>query len=181
MTITVNSTKHKINCMKKLITLFTLVSMISLSGFSQVSNAQAMFLLNFSRLIKWPDTQSQGEFIFGVLGDQEVYNSLVAITAGKKVGLQPIVVKLYKDTKEIATCHVLFVSNSKISQFSDVLTRVQNKGSLVVTEKKGMVNSGSTIDLILAGDKLRYVLNEENARKNNLVLSKNLQDMALKG
>ena len=165
--------------MKRFFTLIIFLLSISISGFSQLSNAQAMFLLNFSRLIKWPDTQSQGEFVFGVLGNQDVFNSLVTITAGKKVGLQPIVVKFYNDPREINTCHVIFIANSKISQFNELLARVQNKASLVVTEKTGMVNSGSTIDFVLAGNKLRYIVSEENARKNNLVLSKNLQDMAM--
>jgi len=71
--------------MKKLLLLLTFIPVISISGFSQVNNAKAMFLYNFSRLIKWPDANSQNDFIFGVLGNQEVYNSLVTITTGKKV------------------------------------------------------------------------------------------------
>ncbi|OFY57144.1 MAG: hypothetical protein A2Y87_04565 [Bacteroidetes bacterium RBG_13_46_8] len=51
--------------MKRLLTLIIIVSVISLSGFSQVNNAKAMFLYNFSRLIKWPDSNSQNEFVFG--------------------------------------------------------------------------------------------------------------------
>ena len=149
------------------------------SGFSQISNAQAMFLYNFSRLIKWPESTSKGDFVFGVLGNQEVYNCLVSITNGKKVGTQSIVVKMFKDPREITSCHVIFVSNNKLSQFNEVLGRVQNRSSLIVTEKQGMISSGSTIDFIIADNKLRYMVSEENARKNNLVLSRNLQDMAM--
>lgn len=165
--------------MKKLLMLMIFVPVLSFPGFSQVNNAKAMFLYNFSRLIKWPDANSQGDFIFGVLGNQEVYNDLVTITTGKKVGTQTIVVKLFKDPSQISACHVLFVANNKLDQFNDILSRLQNKSSLIVTEKKGMVNSGATIDFVIADNKLRYMVSEENARKNNLVLSRNLQDLAM--
>jgi hypothetical protein len=165
--------------MKRLLMLMILVPVVSFSSFSQVSKAQAMFLYNFSRLIKWPEANTQGDFIFGILGTEEVYNDLQHLTIGKKVGSQPIVVKLFKEPNQITACHVLFIANNKLGQFNEVLNRVQNKSSLIVTEKKGMLNSGSTIDFVLAGDKLRYMVSEENAKKNNLVLSRNLQDMAL--
>ena len=165
--------------MKRLLLLILLIFTITFSGFSQISNAKAMFLYNFSRLIKWPEANSQGDFIFGVFGNPEVYDYLVALTNGKKVGTQPIVVKLFKDPGEITSCHVIFIANSKLPQFNEVLGKVQNKSSLIVTEKQGMLSFGSTIDFVIAENKLRYMVSEENARKNNLVLSRNLQDMAM--
>ena len=164
--------------MKRLLMLMFFIPVLSFSVFSQITKTQAMFLYNFSRLIKWPEVNTQGDFIFGVLGNQEVYNDLVAITTGKKVGTQSITVKLFKDLNQITFCHVLFVANNKLEQFDDIVSRVQNKSSLIVTEKKGMLHSGSTIDFVIAENKLRYMVSEENARKNNLVLSRNLQDMA---
>jgi hypothetical protein len=165
--------------MKRLVLLILFIFAASFSGFSQISNAQAMFLYNFSRLIKWPESGTQTEFVFGVLGNQEVYNNLVTITNGKKVGTQSIVVKYFKDSREITACQVIFVANNKLAQFNEVLGKVQNKSSLIVTEKQGMISSGSTIDFVVADNKLRYMVSEENARKNNLVLSRNLQDMAV--
>jgi hypothetical protein len=165
--------------MKRLFPLLIFISALSLSGFSQMTKTQAMFLYNFSRLIKWPEAYTQGDFIFGVLGNQEVYNDLVTITTGKKVGTQSITVKLFKDLSQITSCHILFIANNKLEQFDDILNRVQNKSSLIVTERKGMLNSGSTIDFVISDNKLRYMVSEENAKKNNLVLSRNLQDMAL--
>jgi hypothetical protein len=41
------------------------------------------------------------------------------------------------------------------------------------------LNFGSTIDFVITDNKLCYMVSEENARKNNLVLSRNLQDMAM--
>ncbi|MBN2273036.1 MAG: YfiR family protein [Bacteroidales bacterium] len=165
--------------MKRLFILFLFAFTITFAGHAQISSAQAMFLYNFSRLIKWPESNSQGDFVFGVFGNKDVYNNLVTLTKGKMVGTQPIAVKYFNDTREISACHVIFVSNTKLSQFHEVVRRMQNNSSLIVTEKQGMISSGSTIDFVVADNKLHYMLSEENARKNNLVVSRNLQDMAM--
>ncbi len=43
-----------------------------------------------------------------------------------------------------------------------------------------MINSGSAIDFVLVEDKLKFVMNPENAVKYNLTVSKSLEDMAYK-
>ena len=49
-----------------------------------------------------------------------------------------------------------------------------------MTERQGMMQAPvPPIDFVVAENKLRYMISEENARKNNLVLSRNLQDMAM--
>jgi hypothetical protein len=61
-----------------------------------------------------------------------------------------------------------------------VISRIQGFNSLVITERRGMINSGSAIDFILVEDKLKFVMNSENAVKYNLTVSKSLEDMAYK-
>ncbi len=39
----------------------------------QISDAQAMFIYNFSRLVKWPANATQDDFIIGVLGNNLTY------------------------------------------------------------------------------------------------------------
>ena len=61
-----------------------------------------------------------------------------------------------------------------------MIRRIQGYNSLVITEKRGMINSGSAIDFVLVEDKLKFVMNPENAVKYNLTVSKSLEDMAYK-
>jgi hypothetical protein len=169
--------------MKKMLLVFSLITIplfVGLSQVSSVSQAQSMFIYNFSRLIQWPAGSSSGEFIIGVIGDNEVYSSLLSFVANKKVGAQAIVVKNFEDPQSISRCQILFVGDSKISKFPEVINRIQGFNSLVITEKRGMINSGSAIDFILVEDKLKFVMNAENAAKYNLTVSKSLEDMAYK-
>jgi hypothetical protein len=169
--------------MKKVIVLsFLLLGLLKL-GFSQVnsvSQAQSMFIYNFCRLIQWPASSGSGEFVIGVLGSNDVYTSLTAFVANKKVGALPIVVKKFDDPQQLTRCQILFVGNSRVSKLNEILSRLQDANSLIITEKRGMVNSGSAIDFFMDEDRLRFVMNIENAEKNRLIVSKSLQDMAYK-
>jgi hypothetical protein len=169
--------------MKKMLLVLSLISIPLFAGLSQVSSvsqAQSMFIYNFSRLIQWPAGSNTGEFIIGVIGDNDVYSSLSSFVANKKVGSQSIVVKKFDDPQSISRCQILFVGDSKISKFPEVINRIQGFNSLVITEKRGMINSGSAIDFILVEDKLKFVMNADNAVKYNLTVSKSLEDMAYK-
>jgi hypothetical protein len=169
--------------MKKMFFVFALITFPVLSLLSQassVSQAQSMFIYNFSRLIQWPSGSMTGEFIIGVIGDNEVYSSLSSFVANKKVGSQSIVVKKFDDPQSISRCQILFVGDSKIAKLSEVINKIQGFNSLLITEKRGMINSGSAIDFILVEDKLKFVMNTENAVKYNLTVSKSLEDMAYK-
>jgi hypothetical protein len=162
------------------LSIFTIPFFTGLSQVTSVSQAQSMFIYNFSRLIQWPAGSSTGEFVIGVFGDNELYGSLLSFVANKKVGAQSIVVKKFEDPQSISRCQILFVGDSKISKFPDVISRIQDYNSLVITEKRGMINSGSAIDFVLVEDKLKFVMNPENAVKYNLTVSKSLEDMAYK-
>jgi hypothetical protein len=152
-------------------------------GFSQVSSvskAQALFIYNFSRLIQWPATSSGGDFVIGVVGDNEIYNSLVSYVANKKVGSQSIIVKKFDDPQSVPRCHIVFVGDGKVSRLNELISKLQGTNSLIITERKGMINSGSAIDFFMDEDKLKFVMNADNAEKYNLIVSKALQDMAYK-
>lgn len=153
-------------------------------GFSQearsVSEAQTLFIYNFSRLIQWPPASKSGEFVIGVWGDTELYTKLNAYVSNKKVGIQSIVVRKYDDPQMISRCHMVFVGDSKTSRLSELIGKLQGSNTLIITERKGMIQSGSAIDFFLENDKLKFEINPENASKYNLTVSKALEDMAYK-
>ena len=163
-----------------IIALWLMVIGMAYSQVGSVSQAQSMFIYNFSRLIQWPANSITGEFVIGVVGDNEAYNSLVSFVANKKVGSQVIVVRKFDDPQSISRCHIVFVGDGKVSRLNEVIDKLQGSNSLIITERKGMIHSGSAIDFFMDQDKLRFVMNAENAEKYDLTVSKSLQDMAYK-
>lgn len=167
--------------MKRVSTIAIVVLTSIFSGYSQITNvqqAQSLFIYNFSRLIQWPAGNQTGDFVIGVIGSDNLYNSLNTYVANKKVGTQPITIKKFNNPESLTRCHIIFVGNSKVAAFEEVLTRLRGSNCLIITEKKGMINMGSAIDFFMDQDKLRFVINSMNAQKYNLTVSKSLEDMA---
>jgi hypothetical protein len=168
---------------KGLLVLILFVAGLNL-GFSQeaksVSDAQTLFIYNFSRLIQWPASSKSGEFVIGVLGDNDLYEKLNAFVSNKKVGTQSFVVRKYDDPQMVSRCHMVFVGDSKTNRLPELISKLQGSNTLIITERRGMIRSGSAIDFFLENDKLKFVINPDNASKYNLTVSKTLEDMAYK-
>jgi hypothetical protein len=165
---------------KGLLTIALVLSGVKF-GYSQINSiaqAQTIYIYNFSRMIQWPASSQAGDFIIGVVGDNELYNYLVSYMKSKMVGSQPITVKKFENAESISKCHIMFVGDGKVAHFNAVLKKLQDSHSLIITEKKGMIESGSAIDFFLDEDKLKFVMNSGNAEKYNLTVSKSLVDMA---
>ena len=167
--------------MKKGVILLVFILVGTGLGYSQVSSisqAQSLYIYNFSRLIQWPAGNQTGDFVIGVIGSNELYKSLSSYVGNKKVGSQSISIRKFDSPESIVRCHIVFVGNSKIASLDEIINQLRGSNSLIITEKKGMINAGSAIDFFMDEDKLKFVMNTGNAQKYNLTVSRSLQDMA---
>lgn len=160
--------------------LFLISILHQANGQTQIARAQAMFIYNFSRLIEWPANYKNGPFVIGVLGNSALQEQLKVYTNGKRVGSQPISVKTFSSPSDISTCHILFVPFSSTKLMSNVVSNVQGKSTLIITEKNGAINEGSAINFVVIGDKLKFELSSGNAVKYNIKISSKLNEMAYK-
>ncbi len=145
-----------------------------------IPKAQAMFIYNFSRLIEWPPAYKTGSFVIGVFGTSNVANELDSYTLGKKVGAQNISIQRLKTVDEISKCHILFVPFGRTKQLTDILGKISSLSTLIITEKKGAIDSGSAINFVIVGDKLKFEFKPTNASKYGIKVSSRLQEMSYK-
>ncbi len=149
-------------------------------GQTGIPKAQAMFIYNFSRLIEWPPAYKSGSFIIGVFGTSNVADELDAYTSGKKVGVQTITVQRLKSVDEISKCHILFVPFSRTKQLPEIVGKINSLSTLLITEKKGAIDLGATINFLIVGDKLKFEYKQANASKQGIKVSSRLQEMSFK-
>lgn len=160
--------------------LFLLSFLDQANAQTQIARAQAMFIYNFSRLIEWPANYKSGTFVIGILGSSGIQEQLQGYTNGKRVGSQPIAVKTFNSPSDISTCHILFVPFNNTKQMPNIVSSIQGQSTLVITEKSGAINSGSAINFVVVGDKLKFELNSGNAIKYQIKISSKLNEMAYK-
>jgi hypothetical protein len=146
---------------------------------TSVAQAQAVFIYNFTRLIEWPSDFKTGNFIIGVFGANDVYSEIKNFTDGKTVGNQPITVVKFSSPQAVTKCHILFVPFGKTKDLPAIIGALGGSKTLIITERKGALEEGSTINFVIVEDKLKFELKASNASKLGLKISSNLENMAI--
>jgi hypothetical protein len=139
----------------------------------------SMMLFNFTRYVQWPDHTASGEFVIGVVGNSEVYNTLNAWYGGKPRGSQTYVIKKFSSAADINECHVVFIDRTKSGEFEEVSSKVKGKGTLIITDKNGLGARGSSINFKTIDNKLKFELNQKAIEGSNLKVFGALSSMAI--
>jgi hypothetical protein len=167
--------------MKKLTALFALVFASSALSAQErpIHEVYSMMVFNFTKYVQWPDYNASGEFVIGVIGNNQVFETLNTWYGGKPRGTKTYIVKKFSSAAEITDCHVLFLDKSKSGEFENVNNKVKGKGTLVITDKNGLGEKGSSINFKTVDNKLKFELNQKAIEASNLKVSGSLSSMAI--
>ena len=167
--------------MKKLKILFiaTLIAGSAIAQERPPHEVYSMMLFNFTKYVQWPDHTGTGEFVIGIIGNNDLYNTLNTWYGGKPKGTKTYVIKKFNNAAEVTDCHVVFIDKSKSAQFEDVNNKVKGKGTLIITDKNGLGEKGSGINFKTIDNKLKFELNQKAIEASNLKVSGALTSMAI--
>ncbi len=166
---------------KRILLAMVFIAMGVINTYAQDAKYKALFIYNFTKHIEWPANAKTGDFVIGVVGNNDVFNNISNIAGGKKAGSQNIVVVKFKSVEEVIDCHILFVGmgQSNSSKFAIIQTKTSGKNTLIVTERAGMAKKGSVINFVVQGGKIKFELNKANAAKYKLTISSYLENLAI--
>ncbi len=165
----------------KALAIIALVAMSS-TTFAQerpLHEVYSMMVFNFVRYVQWPDHTASGEFVIGIVGNGDVYNTLNTWYGGKPRGAKTYVIKKFSSANDVTDCHVVFIDKSKSGEFEDINNKVKGKGTLVITDKNGLGEKGSAINFKTVDNKLKFELNQKALEASNLKVSGALSSMAI--
>lgn len=136
-------------------------------------------LYNFSRNINWPEENKSGDFVITIVGDKEVFTEMTKLAQNMKVGLQPIVVKFFNSVKDVSGYQqILFVDNWQSNKISALVQKTAGSHTLIVSETEGLIDQGSMINFVPVNGVMKFEMNKESLRRNNLMASSVLEKMA---
>ena len=164
------------------VVLAGLVMMVSSAAFSQerpIHEVYSMMVFNFVKYVQWPVGDNSKEFVIGVVGNNEIYNTLSTWYGGKPKGTKTYVIKKFNNASEVTDCQVLFIDKTKSGEFDAVNNKVRGKGTLVVTDRAGLGSRGSCINFKTVDEKLRFELNQQAVEASNLKVAGVLTSMAI--
>ncbi len=165
--------------MKRLLQTILLSTVTALSAFSQAEKVQAMFVYNFTKYIEWPASAKSGNFVIAVMGSSTIYEELIKVAESKNVGNQTIVVRKINSPADITDQHIVFVSENKTSVIPQVMEKIGNNPTLVITESRGTLDKGVGINFIIVDNKQRFELKKDNITSKNLKISSELEKFAI--
>lgn len=169
--------------LNKFLTSLAFVGLITVLGVNAqnrpVYELHSMMIYNFLKYIQWPDDQSSGDFVIYVYGDDDVYNTLNTWYGNKQKLNKQIVVKKATAVGEIGECHLLYVGSKASNHFEEIMGKIDQTATLIITDKKGLAEKGSCINFRIINDRLKFELNQAAVTKSNLKISSQLTSMAI--
>lgn len=143
---------------------------------------KALFLYNFGGYVEWPVTAFLGPdqpFVIGVLGPAPLLDTLSDIAASKKIGQRRIVIQHFLSVEAIRSCQILFVTRGVSPQEQrQAVEKLVNQPVLIVGESDGFARSGGTVNFFVESNKIRFEINPEAARQQQLKISSKLLALA---
>jgi len=169
--------------MKK-IAVFSLFSLTILgTAFGQtekpIHEIHAAMIYNFMKYVQWPDDGTTGEFVVGILGEDNVFNTLKSYYDGKPKGTKKYSIRKLTDASEAATCAVVYIGKGKSKEFENVKNAVSGKPVLTITDSFNLGKKGSCINLKVIDDKLKFEINQASMNGASLKVAGQLSSMAI--
>lgn len=136
-------------------------------------------LFNFMKYIQWPNEADGGEFVLGVLGEDDVFNTLKTRYDGKPKGSKKYVVKKLANAAEAATCQVVYLGKFKNKEFEAIKAATSGKPVLTITDSNNLGQKGSCINFKVIDGKLKFELNNASVSSASLKVSSQLSSLAI--
>lgn len=139
----------------------------------------AAMLYNFIKYVQWPNEGDPGEFVVGVIGDDDLFATLKQWYDGKPKGAKKYTIKKLASAAEASECQVVYVGKSKNKEFENIKNNISGKSVLTITDGNGMGQKGSCINFKVIDGKLKFELNQGVVTSSNLKVSGQLTSMAI--
>lgn len=154
----------------------------SASSFAQTEKPMheihAQMIYNFVKYIQWPDDAEGGEFVVGVLGEDDVFNTLKNYD-GRPKGAKKYAIKKLSSPEEAANCSVVYIGKNKSGQFDAVKNAAAGKPILTITDSFNLGKKGSCINFKVVDGKLKFELNQASIAGSTLKVASQLSSMAI--
>ncbi len=148
---------------------------------SKEYQVKAVFLFNFTQFVEWPPTaftSPSDPFVIGILGDNPFGAYLEETIAGEKVMGHPLVVHHYNSTREITSCHILFISSCDTKKMKGMLSGIVNRSILTVSDMDNFAGFGGMIGFINFDNKIKLQIKPTAAKGAGLNISSKLLRLA---
>ena len=131
---------------------------------------KAMFLINFIKYIDWPHETPKTVFNIGIVGDSEIYDELIKISALKTTDSRNIIITKVSSS-DLSEQDIIFISRSENKILDQVVKKFSCKGVLIISEDVRLQLNQSCINLKEVNHHFCFEINLSNCKDNGLPIS----------
>lgn len=175
----------------KAITIFTLAGLLLTSGFLPSRADQlaaefavkATYLYKFAPFVEWPENSfasPQSPFIICLVGEDPFGATLDQAVANQRIVDHPIEIRRFAMLNGVQGCHIVFAGGSSVQPVAQTLNMLRGTSALSVTDAADNGAAG-IINFVIRGKRVRFEIDDEAARGNNLKISSKLMALAVNG
>ncbi len=165
---------------KTILPLLLLATIQVFSLKAQEEKYISLFIYNFTKHFDWPDMLKTGDFVIQIFGHKSVFFELKEFTITKKVGNQDFSIRSISDVSQVGRCHIMFVGHWQSRYLPEIIEKIGNYPTLIVTEMDGLLDQGSAINFIITGGSIQFEFKKSNASKYGLKYTPQIVNMAVR-
>ncbi|MCK5877634.1 MAG: YfiR family protein [Candidatus Marithrix sp.] len=150
------------------------------SKLSDVNQKKAGVIYNLSKFIDWPDiTLSREKFNICLTSKTVFLDAMKTFEKRKIRGLEVRIHVLKNITSNtLSVCQTLYINSSEQQLLSNILTLLNNKSILTVSDLSNFSLQGGMIELIQIKKRVQFAINLDAAKAVNLLISAQLLRLA---
>ena len=144
---------------------------------AEVNQVKAAYLYNFAKFVEWPPDAYQSAddpAVICAVGDDRTGEVLQQAVSGKKANGRRVEARYPRTSRDMRSCHVLFIGFSEKSRVSDVLHYLENSHVLTVGQTEHFIPLGGMINLAQNNGRIELEIDPETAEAAGLKISSRL-------
>jgi hypothetical protein len=145
------------------------------------NTVKAAFVLRFASYVEWPENAAPTDnFTIVVLGASEIAVRMQTMATGRSVMNRPVQVRRIVRIEDMGNAQLLYVGNDRRGSLRELLAPLAGRSVLIVSDEENALDSGSTINLRVADQHVRFEVSLPAARQAGLRISSELLALAVR-
>ena len=139
---------------------------------------KAVYLFNFAKLTVWPASAPAYVLTMCFIGAPGVRDLIERDVSGKLIGARHVEVRSLGPSQRADDCSIIYIDMTTVGATS--LAASAPAYALTVSDARDFAHHGGMIELFFKDNRLRFIINLDNARLAGLKMSSSLLALASK-
>jgi hypothetical protein len=142
---------------------------------------KAASLFNIAKFVYWPSgafKSANDPIVCCVVGEGPFGRALEQQAGSKVIDQRKFVIQHVYEARQVAGCHILFVSSLERKRWRSLTNVVRGRGILTVGETEDFISDGGIVNFKVEGDKVRIEINVDHAERDKIQISSKLLSLS---